>query len=119
MSVEHFAKDIFPSKCLRILKSIGVTRFIYCFRATKNLNLNTSPSSVEQQITPWDVRGQVIDGVEVGIDYSKLMDQFGCQPISEDLIRRFEKQTGRAAHPLLRRGAFYCHRYPFSKVTLP
>lgn len=82
--------------------------------AAVSLNLNenaTTTSNVEEQkITPWDVRGQVIDGVEVGIDYGKLMTQFGCQPIGEELIRRLERQTGQPAHPLLRRGAFYCHR---------
>ena len=67
-------------------------------------------NTIEQLVTPWDVRGQVIDGVEVGIDYGKLMNQFGCQPISEGLVCRLEKQTGKPAHPLLRRGAFYCHR---------
>lgn len=70
----------------------------------------STATSKEQNITPWDVKGQVIDGVEVGIDYSKLMDRFGCKPISPELIERFELQTGRRAHPLLRRGAFYCHR---------
>lgn len=64
----------------------------------------------EQKVTPWDVRGQVIDGVSIGIDYSKLMDQFGCKPIEEALIRRLEAVTGVPVHPLLRRGAFYCHR---------
>lgn len=81
---------------------------------TAGLKLNEkegpATSSVEQKVTPWDVKGQIIDGVEVGIDYGKLMTQFGCQPISEELIRRLERQTGHPAHPLLRRGAFYCHR---------
>jgi tryptophanyl-tRNA synthetase len=72
--------------------------------------MNLGASSTEQKITPWDVRGQVIDGVEVGIDYGKLMNQFGCRPISEELVFRLEKQTGKPVHPLLRRGAFYCHR---------
>lgn len=81
-------------------------------RATLDMNLNEKAchTTSEQKVTPWDVRGQVIDGVEVGVDYGKLMNQFGCQPIPEDLIRRLEKQTGKPAHPLLRRGAFYCHR---------
>lgn len=74
-------------------------------------NLAQSGSYRNQQvITPWDVKGEVIDGEAVGIDYDKLMRQFGCQPLSLELIERFERQTGQRAHVLLRRGIFYCHR---------
>ena len=41
------------------------------------------------------------------IDYAKLIDQFGSQPISSDLIARFERVTGAAAHPWLKRGIFF------------
>jgi len=64
----------------------------------------------EQKITPWDVEGKVVDGVSQGIDYEKLMKQFGCQPLSQELIDRLEKLTGKRAHHLIRRGMFYCHR---------
>jgi len=74
------------------------------------LNGLSLDKSQEQVVTPWDVTGQVIDGVEVGIDYGKLMGQFGCQPLTPELLARLEKQTGMPVHPLLRRGAFYCHR---------
>lgn len=64
----------------------------------------------EQVVTPWQVRGRVVDGCCEKIDYAKLMHQFGCQPIDTALIARLERATGMAAHPLLRRGFFYCHR---------
>ena len=71
---------------------------------------NTHPITIEQLVTPWDVRGEVVDGVSTGINYAKLMDQFGCQPLTPELISRFERLVGERAHPLLKRGAFYCHR---------
>ena len=36
--------------------------------------------------------------------------QFGCSRLTQDLVVRFERLTGRQAHPLLRRGVFYAHR---------
>jgi len=44
------------------------------------------------------------------VDYDKLIDRFGSQPISPELISRFESLTGKRAHPLLRRGYFFSHR---------
>ena len=83
------------------------------------LNVNDSivndSNTQEQLVTPWDVKGEVIDGVEVGINYDKLMTQFGCLPLSAELIGRFEKLTGEKPHVLLRRGMFYCHR-DFEKI---
>lgn len=36
--------------------------------------------------------------------------QFGCSRLTQELVNRFVKLTGRPAHPLLRRGVFYAHR---------
>lgn len=55
-------------------------------------------------ITPWEVTSTT------GIDYLKLIKQFGCQPIDGALVRRFEKVTGMKAHPWLRRGIFFSHK---------
>ena len=57
-------------------------------------------------ITPWDVSG----GAGGKIDYEKLVAQFGCQWIKEDLVARVERLTGRPAHPFLKRGIFFAHR---------
>ena len=54
------------------------------------------------EVDPWTVSGEV--------DYDKLIDRFGSQPISPELISRFESLTGKRAHPLLRRGYFFSHR---------
>ena len=59
-----------------------------------------------QIVTPWDVEADD----EEGIDYDKLIDRFGSQRISDELIARMEKLTGKKAHPWLRRGIFFSHR---------
>lgn len=58
----------------------------------------------ETKVTPWEVTSTT------GIDYLKLINEFGCQPIDGDLVRRFEKVTGMEAHPWLRRGIFFSHK---------
>lgn len=67
-------------------------------------------ASHSQNVTPWEVEGAVVDGVQQAIDYNKLIDQFGTRPIDEELLQRFEKLTGRKPHVLLRRGTFFSHR---------
>lgn len=65
-----------------------------------------SSASVEkaptQELTPWEAPDVV--------DYDKLLRDFGCEPISEDLILRCERLTGKPAHRFLRRGVFFSHR---------
>ena len=57
-----------------------------------------------QIITPWEVEA------EEGIDYEKLIRDFGCSRITEDIIARVERLTNRRAHRFLRRGLFFSHR---------
>lgn len=40
----------------------------------------------------------------------KLIETFGCQPITPEQIERIEKLTGKRAHRFLRRGLFFSHR---------
>jgi len=42
-----------------------------------------------------------------GIDYMKLIKQFGSEPISPEQIAQIEQLTGKKAHPFLRRGKFF------------
>lgn len=56
----------------------------------------------EGEVTPWEVKGKV--------DYDKLIVQFGCERITEDLIARIERLTNKPAHPWLKRGMFFSHR---------
>jgi len=58
-----------------------------------------------QTVTPWDV-----EGGDEGIDYDKLIRDFGCQKISPELVARIERLTGKRPHRFLRRGLFFSHR---------
>jgi tryptophanyl-tRNA synthetase len=50
------------------------------------------------------------DGQELGINYDKLIEQFGTRRIDEELLKRFKEVTGHEPHRLLRRGMFFSHR---------
>jgi tryptophanyl-tRNA synthetase len=58
-----------------------------------------------QIVTPWEVAAD-----KDGIDYDKLIREFGCTRITEDIITRIENVTKRRAHRFLRRGIFFSHR---------
>lgn len=47
---------------------------------------------------------------EKGIDYDKLIVQFGCSKITPELLQRIEKVTNKPVHHMLRRGIFFSHR---------
>ena len=53
-------------------------------------------------VNPWEVSGTV--------KYDRLVEEFGTQLITDDLIKRFEQVTKKKAHPWLKRGLFFCHR---------
>jgi len=52
-------------------------------------------------VTPWEVRGVV--------DYDKLIEQFGVQPMNPNLAERIAKHAG-YMHMQLRRGIYLSHR---------
>ena len=64
-----------------------------------------APKEEHKEVTPLCVHseGQVVD-------YAKLVKEFGCSLITDELISKFEKVTGHKAHILLRRGMFFTHR---------
>uniref|UniRef100_A0A0M3ID23 Tryptophan--tRNA ligase, cytoplasmic n=1 Tax=Ascaris lumbricoides TaxID=6252 RepID=A0A0M3ID23_ASCLU len=66
---------------------------------------------IEDLVTPWDVTASSAKG----IDYDKLIAKFGCHKLDASLIERFERVTGKKAHPMLRRGLFFAHR-DFSRI---
>lgn len=57
--------------------------------------------SAEMIVTPWEVKGE--------LDYNKLVEQFGTQPLNENLIKRIEKIAGKS-HIFLDRQYYYSHR---------
>lgn len=44
------------------------------------------------------------------INYAKLIEKFGCSPLTDEMVARFEKIIGQKAHILIRRGIFFAHR---------
>lgn len=60
-----------------------------------------SEKNEDMIVTPWKVSGEV--------DYDRLIEQFGTQPITESLLERIKKHTGEI-HLQLRRRIFFSHR---------
>jgi tryptophanyl-tRNA synthetase len=61
----------------------------------------TDEEKNEMVVTPWEVRGKV--------DYARLIREFGTEPLTDELLRRLAKYTGKL-HMQLRRGLFFSHR---------
>jgi len=53
-------------------------------------------------ITPWEAKGS--------IDYTKVIKDFGVEPISDKLLKRLEKHAKGNLHHFLRRKIFFAHR---------
>jgi len=45
-----------------------------------------------------------------GIDYDKLLQKFGCFPMTEEMGTKIANCTGKKPHRFIRRGIFFCHR---------
>jgi tryptophanyl-tRNA synthetase len=58
-------------------------------------------SKKDFKVTPWEVEGEV--------DYNKLIEKFGTQPITKEIIEKFKKITGEI-HPMLKLRYFFSHR---------
>lgn len=54
-------------------------------------------------ITPWTVKGE-------HISYQNLINNFGCQPITKDLIEKFKRITKKEPHHFITRGIIIGHR---------
>ncbi|NOJ28090.1 MAG: tryptophan--tRNA ligase, partial [Nitrososphaera sp.] len=55
----------------------------------------------EFKVTPWEVEGEV--------DYNRLIEKFGTQPVTPELLQKIKKATGEI-HPMLKLGYFFSHR---------
>ncbi|KAJ1610273.1 tryptophanyl-tRNA synthetase [Cryptosporidium canis] len=65
----------------------------------------------DELVNPWEVKADNA----YGIDYNKLIDKFGCKLITEEMIERMERLTGKRAHHFFRRNIFLSHR-DFDKI---
>lgn len=113
--ISHFHFDAARTNKRTMTHAVAFKRPVNPTRGDRSMSNEATvhKESHEQKVTPWDVEGEVVDGVSKGIDYEKLMKQFGCQPLTTEMIERMERLTGKKAHVLIRRGMFYCHRYTF------
>ncbi|CAD7976871.1 unnamed protein product [Amoebophrya sp. A25] len=59
-----------------------------------------------QKVTAYEVQGDK-DG---NIDYDKIVSEFGCKHVTESVVQRIERLTGKKPHRYLRREIFYAHR---------
>lgn len=69
------------------------------------INDKTDNDTNEQIVTPFETKCD-----KEGFNYKKIIDQFGCQTISNELLERFIKLTKSQPHQWLRRGIFFAHR---------
>ncbi len=63
--------------------------------------MSTDNKNGNMVVTPWEVTGD--------IDYNKLIERFGTQPLTEELKERIAKQAG-FMHMQLRRNVYFSHR---------
>lgn len=70
--------------------------------------MHSNPSGDEEGdvVTPWSVTAKA----DTGVDYDKLVDKFGSERITEEILERIEAATGIKPHHFLRRGIFFSHR---------
>src|ERR671922_1210371 len=62
---------------------------------------NDKEKNDSARVTPWEVDGR--------IDYRRLIEEFGTQPISSEILEQFERITGEI-HPMLNLHYFFSHR---------
>ncbi|KAM7442403.1 Tryptophan--tRNA ligase [Porites harrisoni] len=67
---------------------------------------SVADDEVEQIVT----MEKVVAADNKGIDYDKLIYQFGCSKLDQRHKERIEQLTGKPPHHLLRRGVFFSHR---------
>jgi tryptophanyl-tRNA synthetase len=60
------------------------------------------PGPEEFVVTPYEVRGK--------IDYDRLREQFGTQPLTPEILARLHTLAGGELPPALSRGVYYSHR---------
>ena len=107
-------------KALALLRRILIIRaqpIVYKSKMA-DTEVNKVADEVEAQLTTSeaDDDNQIvnIEHVEAkdnkGIDYDKLIKQFGSAPVSQAQIEKIERLTGKPAHRFLRRGIFFSQR---------
>jgi tryptophanyl-tRNA synthetase len=77
---------------------------------SSNIDVNNDNNSYNKNdkndilVTPWEVHGDLEDK-----NYDKLIEKFGTQSLSQEIIDKIEKLTGEV-HPLIKSQYFFSHR---------
>ncbi|CAI2370183.1 unnamed protein product [Moneuplotes crassus] len=77
---------------------------------TKSAEDSASSTKEEEKKTEQKVTAFEVEAGETGVDYNKLIDQFGCDRINEKHLEKIEELTGKKPHRFLRREIFFSHR---------
>lgn len=64
------------------------------------------PELTEDIVTAFNIQASS----DKGIDYAKLIDKYGCYPITPEQIQRIKDLSGMEVHRFIRRGIFFCQR---------
>lgn len=62
-------------------------------------------NQTDDVVTPWETKCG-----KGGFQYARLIEKFGVEPITDELLTRFQQVTKREPHMFLRRGIFFAHR---------
>lgn len=65
-----------------------------------------APEQTDDVVTAFNIEA----ASDKGIDYEKLIQKYGCFPMTDDLIKRIEDLSQMKAHRFIRRGIFFCQR---------
>lgn len=71
-----------------------------------NMQVQQSGDEDADVVTPWTVTARS----DTGVDYDKLVNKFGSELITEQLLLRIEAAIGCKPHHFLTRGVFFSHR---------
>lgn len=96
--------NVFPFP--KIFRRFG-TKFLTMAASNDERNEENVANGEAEQIVTME---KVVAADNKGIDYDKLIRQFGCSKLEDRHKERIQTLTGKPPHHLLRRGVFFSHR---------
>lgn len=77
---------------------------------SKATEATPSPAAGEEKKEEQKVTAFEVEAGEKGVDYDRLIKQFGVDRITQEHLDKIEELTGEKPHRFLRRGIFFSHR---------
>ncbi|XP_031557779.1 tryptophan--tRNA ligase, cytoplasmic-like [Actinia tenebrosa] len=96
----------------KLVKSL-LDRLVIRLSARRNMAATIDDGSngnLEENFEQVVTMETVVAADNKGIDYNKLIRDFGCSALNESHLERIERITGKPPHHLLKRGVFFSHR---------